>query len=354
VLGYDVAAFGKVAHGEDVKRWDFSYFDTKFSVANACGWLAKHDPAKPVCLFVGTHDPHVPWDKSEKYDPKQVKLPANFVDTPETREYRTDYYTEITRADTDMGQLYDYAREHLGENTLFLFSSDHGAQWPFGKWNLYDTSTRVPLLAAWPGVTKPGSRTGAMVSWVDLLPTFIELAGGTPPAGLDGKSFVGVLRGSTATHRDEIYTTHSGDGRMNVYPIRAVRTAQFKYIRNLYPEYKHTTFIDLAKDSDGIYYWRSWAAAAKTNPAAAAIIEHYHVRPAEELYDVVADPAEGHNLAADPKFANVRKGLRAKLDAWMSAQGDQKTLFQEPHELSEPEFVETPKGAPENTSDLRH
>jgi len=110
-----------------------------------------------------------------------------------------------------MGRLYDYARAHLATNTLFLFSSDHGAQWPFGKWNPYETSVRTPLIAAWPGVIKPGTRTDAMVSWVDLLPALVELAGGTPPPGLDGKSFAGVLRGSEIMQRDEIYTTHSGD-----------------------------------------------------------------------------------------------------------------------------------------------
>ena len=77
-----------------------------------------------------------------------------------------------------LGEVRGLAREHLGENVFFLYSSDHGAQWPFGKWNLYDAGTRVGLIASWPNVIEPGSRMGAMVSWVDILPTLIEAAGG--------------------------------------------------------------------------------------------------------------------------------------------------------------------------------
>lgn len=338
-LGYDTAAFGKVAHLDDVKRWNFSYFDRKFDLNLVREYVSTRNADKPLCLFVGTHDPHVPWDKNKGCDPTKVKLPWNFVDTPETREFRTDYYTEVTRADKDMGELYDFVRQRLGENTLFMFSSDHGAQWPFGKWNLYDASIRTPLLAAWPGVIKPDTRTNAMVSWVDFTPTLIELAGGTPPPGLDGKSFAGVLLGRTTDHRVEIFTTHSGDGKMNVYPIRSVRTEHFKYIRNLFPQYEHTTYIDRAKDADGLKYWRSWLEAAKTSPEAAAIVKHYHERPAEELYDIVNDPDEKHNLATDPEFAATLRTLREKVDAWMKEQGDQGRLLNAPYPIDTPELT---------------
>ena len=350
-LGYDTAAFGKVAHGGDVKRWGFSHFNLKFDLDLVREYLANREGDKPLCLFVGTHDPHVPWDKNRDYDASKVKLPWNFVDTPQTREYRTDYYTEVTRADTDMGTLYNFVRQKLGPNTLFMFSSDHGAQWPFGKWNLYDTSIRTPLLAAWHGVIKPGTRTNAMVSWVDFTPTLIELAGGTPPPGLDGKSFVGVLLGHDTQHRPEIYTTHSGDGRMNVYPIRALRTDRFKYLRNLFPTNQYTTHIDRSENqTSGLYYWRTWIAAAKTNPEAAAIVKRYHERPAEELYDLLSDPAEKQNLADNSEHAEMLKALREKLDVWMKEQGDDGRLFNEPYPLGTAELGQTPNGAPKDSA----
>jgi len=334
-LGYDVVSFGKVAHEADVKRWEFSHFDMEFDLNLVRSYVTNRTGDKPLCLFVGTHDPHVPWTKNTEYDPTKLKLPWNFVDTPETRSFRADYYTEVTRADTDMGTLYDFIRQKLGTNTLFMFSSDHGAQWPFGKWNLYDTSIRTPLIAAWPGVIKPGTRTEAMVSWVDFLPTLVELAGGTPPSDIDGKSFASVLLGKTSKHRDEIYTTHSGDGKMNVYPIRSLRTAQFKYIKNLYSEYEYTTHIDRNRP---LTYWPSWVAAAKTNAEAAAIVRWYHERPAEELFDIVSDPQERHNLAADPAHAATLKEMRDKVEAWMKSQDDSRKMFQTPYAKGTPEL----------------
>jgi arylsulfatase A-like enzyme len=228
-----------------------------------------------------------------------------------------------------LGLVYDAVQKHSGENTLFLFTSDHGSQFPFGKWNCYDQGIRTPLVAAWPGKIKPGTRTGAMVSWIDLLPTCLAAAGGQPPVfgsdkgQIDGQSFLPVLQGEKAEHRDRIFTTHSGDGRMNEYPIRSVRSHDWKYIRNLRPEAEHHTHVDQAQGEDGKGYWSSWVKEAESNPAAAAILRRYLARPAEELYDLAADPWELHNLAAEPAQAERLAAMRGELDAWMRAQGDE-------------------------------
>ncbi len=272
-------------------------------------FLATRDKTKPLCLFVGTHEPHVPWPDNDGYRPDELKVPPTHVDTPETRDFRARYYTDVTKADTLLGEVRQLTRETFGENALFLYTSDHGAQWPFAKWNLYDVGIRVPLLVEWPGVIKPGSTSDAMVQWIDLIPTLIDIAGGQVPPNIDGRSFADVLRGKSDEHRDRIFTTHANDGDMNVYPIRSVRTRRFKYIRNLHPEFEHTTHIDRALARDGGYYWKSWEKAAKTDPAAAAVVKRYHQRPAEELYDLEADPREQVNLADDPKYAETLESL---------------------------------------------
>ncbi|HJZ60279.1 MAG TPA: hypothetical protein VKE74_35375, partial [Gemmataceae bacterium] len=120
-----------------------------------------------------------------------------------------------------------------------------------------------------------------------------------------------------------VFVTHSGDGDMNRYPLRAVRTRDWKYIRNLDPGAEHHTHIDKAEASDGRAYWDSWVEKARTDPAAAAVIRRYHTRPAEELYDLTADSWELRNLAADPGHAARLVALRADLDAWMKDQGDE-------------------------------
>ena len=99
----------------------------------------------------------------------QLEHAKHFIDTPETRQHWSRYFTDITGMDAEMGQVREFVQEQLGPNTLFLFTSDHGGQWPLGKWNLYDYGTRVPLIVAWPGKIASSVRTDAMVSWVDIV-----------------------------------------------------------------------------------------------------------------------------------------------------------------------------------------
>src|SRR5262245_37473572 len=327
-LGYEVAAIGKVAHYAQVTEYGFDYvshfkYHEDDCVEAAVKWLAGRKSDKPLCLMVGTNWPHVPWPKESKIDPKALSLPPVLVDTNETRQARARYLAAVANADRDLGLVYDAARKHLGQEVFFLFTSDHGSQFPFGKWNAYDAGIRTPLIAVLPARIKPGTTSAAMVTWIDILPTCLQIAGGKTPENLSGRSFLGVSRGEKEAHRDKVFVTHSGDGDMNRYPLRAVRTRDWKYIRNLDPGAEHHTHIDKAAAGDGRAYWDSWAEKAKTDPAAAAVVQRYHTRAAEELSDLTADPWELKNLAADPKHADRLKALRADLDAWMKDQGDE-------------------------------
>jgi arylsulfatase A-like enzyme len=176
-----------------------------------------------------------------------------------------------------------------------------------------------------------------MVSWVDFLPTLLEAAGGKPPGQIDGRSFLPVLRGKRSSHRDTIFTTHSGDGRFNIYPIRAVRSGQWKYIRNLHPEYAFTTHIDLPVNLGQREYFKTWEALAESDPETAVIVRRYHARPAEELYDLAADPHEQHNLAVDSKHAARLKKMRVQLDQWLRDQGDRLKVYAAPRLLTDPQ-----------------
>ena len=329
-LGYEVVAFGKVAHYAQVRDYGFDHashfnYHQDDCVTAAVRWLEGRKPTKPLCLLVGTNWPHVPWPREFTADPARLTLSPPLIDTPETRRARARYLAGVANADRDLGQLYDATRRLLNRDTLFIFTSDHGAQLPFGKWNAYDAGVRTPLIAAWPGRIRPGTKSDALVSWVDLLPTCLDALGGDPPATLSGWSFLGVLRGTRAAHRERVFITHSGDGDMNRYPLRAVRTRTWKYIRNLDPAAEHHTHIDRGKnaEADGRDYWASWEARAKTDPAAAAVVRRYHTRPAEELYYLPDAPHELQNLAADPAHAARLRELRADLEGWMREQGDE-------------------------------
>jgi arylsulfatase A-like enzyme len=344
-----MAIIGKVAHGDWAKFYDF---DTVIGppvgisdTAEVAKFLNERTSKKPLCLFVGTRHPHVPWSEERSYDPAKVTIPPTHVDTAVTREQRASYLTDITKADTLLGEVRTLAREKIAGDTLFIYTADHGGQWPFGKWNLYDAGIRIPLIIAWPGTLKPATTSDAMVCWPDLFPTFIELGGGKVPEGIDGKSFAGILRGTTTTHRDHIFATHSGDGDFNVYPIRSVRTQDWKYIRNLHPEFQHHSHISRSSGPSGLLYWKTWLTAAENDPKAAATVKRFTTRPAEELYDLAADPNELHNLATDPKQAERLTTMRSDLDAWMKQQGDTQTVFGKPLIQGEPVTLIDPGAA---------
>lgn len=338
-LGYEVVSFGKVGHYAQTPEYGFdlalhfTYHDD-VAVAQAVKWLQARDNKKPLCLFVGTNWPHVPWPTDTGFDPATVTIPPKHVDTPETRRALASYYEAVKTMDSELGQVYDAAYEKLGDNTFFVHTSDHGSQWPFRKWNLYDGGIRTSLLVTWPGKVAAGTRSDAMVSWIDILPTLIDVAGGQAPQSIDGKSFFPVTVGKTKTHRELVFATHSGDGNFNVYPSRAVRDDRWKYILNLHPEFEFTSHVTKKPGDTG--YWPSWVEAAKSDPAAAVIVRKYTQRPREELYDLSADTEELHNLADKPEHSAKLGELRAKLTAWMDEMGDTKQVFGTPKLLPHP------------------
>src|SRR5690606_22683405 len=170
------------------------------------------------------------------------------------------------------------------ESSILMFTSDQGPQWALGKWGLYDYGVRVPFMVRWPGQVKAGTRTDALVSQVDILPTILELAGGTSPREIDGRSFLHVLKNPEAKHHETVFASHTGDAKMNRSPMRMLRTDRYKYILNLAPEIMYTTHMDRATDHDGgREYWPSWRAASFRDQHAAAVLWRYHHRPAEEL-----------------------------------------------------------------------
>ncbi|MDF1811166.1 MAG: sulfatase [Verrucomicrobiales bacterium] len=339
--GYEVAAFGKVAHGKLANRFGFDHIGKSRDIdrlgKEVSAWLAKRDSEKPLCLFVGTSNPHVPWPGDSDFDPDDVEFPPHHLDTPETRRHRAAYYQEIKDLDTFLGELRGVADQYLGSDTLFIHTSDHGSQWPFGKWNLYDYGIRVPFIASWPGHIKANTVSDAMVSWIDLMPTLIEAVGGTAPGGLDGRSFLPVLLGQTDSHRGEIFTTHTGDGTKNIYPVRSIRTRKWKLIHNLRPDFAHTNHSDLDRKPRAGAYWTEWAHLARTDPEARKLIDRYYKRPEWELYKVSEDRWEQQDLAADPAHAEVLRDLKHRLAAWMEAQGDTGFVHSEPRLLSRPE-----------------
>jgi arylsulfatase A-like enzyme len=336
--GYKVLGFGKIAHDRMNKECGFDFYsESRVNfLKRVSEYFNQNNPCQPVCLLVGDRRPHVPWTADIIYDPDKLTLPNYFIDTKETREHWASYFSDISGMDAEMGKIYKLAKEKFGDNFIFIYSADHGWQWPFGKWNLYDTGIKVPLIMVWPGHIKANTRTDAMVSWIDIFPTLLDLAGAKIPENIDGKSFKKVLDGKSNKFRKYIFTTHSGDGNMNVFPIRSIRDGHYKYILNLFPEYYHSNHSDILRKSNAGAYWDSWDKAAKTDENAAKILRKYYVRPAEEFYDLQNDPLEQINLIDNKTYKKQIDGMKMILQDWMKKQGDTKQIFNTPYPITGP------------------
>lgn len=300
-------------------------------------WISKASKgSKPFLLVVNDHSPHVIWPEKPEYEDHEVDIPPFHIDTKSTRKSRARYYTDITKMDRNVGKLLDFLDEfNLQNNTVVIFTADQGPQWAFGKWNLYDYGIRVPLLIRYPGYQNSQRETNALVSHVDLVPTAVEIAGGSPnneAMQLDGKSLLPIINGKATDIHPYIYASHTGDGTMNMAPMRMIRTKRYKYILNLAPEVQYNTHMNKATDHDGgREYWHEWVNKSFEEEHAASVLWRYHNRPKEELYDVLKDPDELHNLAKLHHYKEVMDEFRAHMTQWRLQQGDEETgVYKEP------------------------
>lgn len=334
--GYRTLLAGKV-HVKPRRAFPFEYVETQGDWtativdedSEVTAFLREEAGAEqPFCLVIATNDPHVPWpEETDQYEPGEVRLHPFHLDTPETRQATANYYADVTRMDREVGRTLDLLDETgLADDTAVLYASDQGPQLPHAKWELYDYGMNVPFIVRWPGRVEAGRTSGAMLSSVDVLPTLVEMAGGEAPSGIDGRSFLPVLRGEARQHRDVVYAAHTRDGVMNYFPIRAIRNERYKYLWNIAPERaftNHITNSNQFKKRGGAGLFNSWMEKANDDPGARERMRFYQQRPEEELYDLREDPHELDNLAGDPALQSVKQRMRRRLKRWMKAQGDE-------------------------------
>jgi len=320
-LGYRVGLAGKV-HVKPKNQFLFEYMGSKPEQIEKFMTL---ESDKPFCLIVASNEPHGPHKKGG-YEPGRIPVPKNKIDTPQTRQQLANYYTDIDLLDAELGRVLGLLGKHsLEQNTLFIYTSDHGYD-IFAKWSCYDAGLHVPFIVRWPGKVKAKTTTNAMITFVDVLPTFIEIAGGKSPKDIDGRSFLPVLLGNKNKHNDKVFGTHTTRGIISgrAYPIRSLRTRTHNYIRNLNPDGMFQCVTTHGHDYKEIDHsmWGSWKEKARTDAFAAKRVKMFQYRPAEELYDLTKDPYELNNLADNPEHQKLLASLRKKLDEWMKQQGD--------------------------------
>jgi N-sulfoglucosamine sulfohydrolase len=265
-------------------------------------------------------------------DPKELQVPPYYPDTPLVREELARMYDNIADMDAEVGGLLKQLEDDgLAENTIVFYWSDHGDGVPRSKRSLYDSGLRVPLMIRWPkglgGTAAPGSVRDELVSFVDLAPTVLALAGLEIPVHLQGR----VLVGPKATPAPRF--VFGARDRMDVEydMIRSARDARFLYLRNFSPDLPYAGHVIYRNQSAIMQEWLRLQAERKlTGPAALWMRTR---RPAEELYDTTTDPHQIRDLSGDPAHRATLTRMRAAVTEWMSRTGDQGLI-------NEPEMIQ--------------
>lgn len=270
----------------------------------AIEWLTDHsgDDA-PWLLTCGTFEVHRPWpaDLYEPADPNNVEVPTTLPDNEHTRQDLAAFEGAIAVADAAVGRILAALDEFgLAERTMIIFTTDHGAPFPRAKSTLYDPGVQVAMIIRPPTAWNvPAHRVDGLASHVDLVPTIVDLIGAPTPAKVQGQSLAAAVLGDDPTGRDEAFLEKTYHSEYD--PIRAIRTTTHKYVVN----FEDRPLLQLPTDLEDSPTRRGMGD------------DHLAPRPTRELYDLVADPHEEHNLIDSTEHASVRDDLDRRLFAFL-------------------------------------
>ena len=365
--GFMTGILGKTEHVVPSRKNAFEYRRDRSEMANgrseelygkfAAEFLAqvKRDD-KPFFLMVNAHDPHRPFDNrkpadqrkltgepsegtsddkknkrkqtdypapSRIYQPNEIVIPGFLPDLPAIREEIAQYYSSVSRADDVVGRvLIELEKAGFAQNTLVMLKSDHGIPVPFAKTNVWRHSTLTPWIVRWPGTVKAGTHeTEHLVAGVDFAPTILEALGIAPMKGMDGRSFLPVLKGKKQNDREFVYTHINTIASGRSYTMRSLQGKRYGFIWNGWHDgktlFKNESMIGLT--------WKAMAKAAENDPALAKRVKHYLYRTPFEFYDYGNDPDALNNLTGDEEHAKLENRYREELLKVMQKTKDHET-----------------------------
>jgi arylsulfatase A-like enzyme len=301
-------------------------------------FLSKAKPGdKPFFFWLGTSDPHRGYRKGSGaksgIDLDTVHLFPHYPDAKEVRSDVADYYYEVQRWDRLVGRtLAVLEQQGLLKNTIVIMSGDHGMPFPRCKGNLYDSGVRVPFAVRWGTSVPAGRECNRFVSFVDIAPTLLELAGVKKPDTMTGTSFAKALLStdpdSVAGPKDivfgrERHTPAQEKPDTGGYPSRGLRNHEFLYIRNYSPERWPAGTPYPGRSNRG----NQWYADCDGSPTKNYIVLNqdkdeahrrsfdlcFAKRPSEELYDLKKDPGQINNVAGNAEYAKTVESMRARM-----------------------------------------
>jgi arylsulfatase A-like enzyme len=322
--------------------WNFTYAKQPFDSSD---WsdLKTHQPFYAQINFQETHRKfHAP----KRADPAKVVIPPYYPDHPVTRDDWAAYLDAASELDRKIGLILNQlAVDGLADDTLVMFFADHGQCHVRGKQFCYDSGLHIPLIIRWPKSFpapkhfKPGTVDDRLIAAIDFLPTTLTLVGAEKPAGMQGEVFLGDR---ASPPREYVFGARDRCDE-TVFRFRTVRDARYRYIRNFTPEKPFLSPNDYKQRSYPVWsLLKELHAEGKLTPAQEFLCTP--TMPAEELYDLTADPYEIKNLVNSPEHQETLKRLRDALEKWIEDSNDQgRTL--------EPPEVAAAKGATKPGSD---
>ena len=316
--GWYTALFGMQHETSYPARLGFDEFDVsnsycEYVVEHATQWLTD-TPPEPFLLTAGFFETHRPYPP-DRYLPANrdtVSVPGYLPETDDVRQDLAEFYGAISVADAAVGRLLDtLAATGLDRTTWVVFMTDHGPALPRAKSTLYDAGTGIAVIVRPPTDSGQAPRVyDDLFSGVDLVPTLLELLGLEVPSDVDGMSHADNLRTTSNGDRpvrSEVYTTKTYHDTFD--PIRAIRTKEYSYIEN----YANRPLLDLPWD------------IADSAPGKAVAPFVGELRPERELYDLLDDPGESHNLLgpdATDKAEAIADDLALLLNDWRQNTND--------------------------------
>jgi len=268
----------------------------------------------PFYACFGTWGSHIPfknWGKA--VDPDSVKVPPFLPDVEDIRMDLSEMYGNVHVVDSIVGHIVEHLENsNLNDNTLFIYTTDHGIAFPRAKCTLYDPGIKTTLIMSKPGlkILNNGNVINSKISNIDLLPSVLELIGAKIPENIEGQSFVSILKGEKKELRKEIYVEQTYHDIYN--PMRGIRTEKYKYIKNFE---KSDVLFKIPLDMTDMA--RSGGVIINDFPEL-----YKKERMAEEFYDLENDPNEMNNLVNDPEYAFIVAELREKISTWMEQTND--------------------------------
>ena len=303
---------------------------------NVGEFLDRRESPSPFFLYFCTADPHrgggtrddlpnapnafgnvqegYPGVESVYYNPAEVEVPSFLPDTPTCRSELAMYYESISRIDQGLGRLVEVLKERdIYEQTIIVFTSDHGMAFPGGKTTLYEAGMKVPMIVHDPRVERRGLSNDAMISHVDLTPTILDMANALNGAAADfhGRSWAGLTGSERAEGWDAVFASHTFHEIQMYYPMRVVRDRRYKLIWNI----AHPLPYPFASDLWAAPTWQDRYQLGPDTMYGKRTVAQYIHRPKFELFDLQSDPHETVNLAEQTEHAELLQTMQQQLRA---------------------------------------